>query len=665
MVKIEINAVEFYVKNNISVLEACKIVGFYLPRFCYHETLSVAGNCRMCLIEINGMPKPMTACALPILANMKIWINSPMVRKARENIIEALLLQHPLDCPICDQGGECDLQDQSRNYGSDRSRNFFNKRGCEDKNFSDFILGIMTRCIHCTRCVRFNAEITGSAFLGTLNRGGLTEIGSYNSQLNKETYLIGNVIDLCPVGALTSKTYSFKARPWELKSVEAIDLTDGLGCNIYIGFKETEIVRILPKINVTLNGSFISDKTRFFFDALTTYRVFSGYIKQNNKFISVPKMHALQELATFIDCLLYTTVIISAENDFELYLLLQHLTYKYAEILRVKTFSSKINRSNIKLGTPLNFNEALSTANLIVLVSTSLYIENAILNSKLRNKSLLQNISIYGISSGLNVSLGTNFINFVFTTFFFILKGKSSLLKGYSLLKSHTFFLIGETFFQRGIEFNQLNSLIKSFLPHSNVLTIRLLSNSYGLEKTPLVNAVRKDFNRKSFFVLVHLLDNIRLAKNLYQKKIFYSVLNPFGSKLARFSSILVPTSTAFEGGLNTFFNLEGRNQSFEIKSLPFALKISARFAFEFCFDYTINPLEIALYNFKNTNINLIFFKPTFLPFININILTKQLVNMYPIKKSLTDFFLTSIFTQTSQILAKVSQTDRKQFINF
>jgi len=265
MVKIEINAIEFLVKNNISVLEACKFVGFYLPRFCYHEILSVSGNCRMCLIEINGMPKPMTACALPVLANMKIWLNSPMVRKARENVLEALLLQHPLDCPICDQGGECDLQDQARTYGSDRSRNMFNKRGVEDKFFNTLILGIMTRCIHCTRCVRFNTEIAGNSFLGTLNRGGSTEIGSYHTSLNEETFLNGNLIDLCPVGALTSKFYSFKARPWELKSAEAFDLTDGLGCNIYINFKETEIVRILPKINATLNGSIISDKARFFF----------------------------------------------------------------------------------------------------------------------------------------------------------------------------------------------------------------------------------------------------------------------------------------------------------------------------------------------------------------------------------------------------------------
>jgi len=211
MIKIEINGIEFLVKPNISVLEACKYVGITIPRFCYHETLSVAGNCRMCLVEISNSPKPVASCALPVLNNMKIFVDTPLVKKARENVLETLLLNHPLDCPICDQGGECDLQDQTKVFGGDYSRFFFNKRVVEDKFCGPLIKTIMTRCIHCTRCVRFSTEVAGNEVRGIFGRGEESSIGTYiNSFMNTE--LSGNLVDLCPVGALTSKPYAYKAR---------------------------------------------------------------------------------------------------------------------------------------------------------------------------------------------------------------------------------------------------------------------------------------------------------------------------------------------------------------------------------------------------------------------------------------------------------------------
>ena len=211
MIKIEINGIEFLVKPNISVLEACKYVGITIPRFCYHETLSVAGNCRMCLVEISNSPKPVASCALPVLSNMKIFIDTPLVKKARENVLETLLLNHPLDCPICDQGGECDLQDQTKVFGGDYSRFFFNKRTVEDKFCGPLIKTIMTRCIHCTRCVRFSSEIAGQEVMGSFNRGEETEMGTYVQKFIK-TELSGNLVDICPVGALTSKPYAYRAR---------------------------------------------------------------------------------------------------------------------------------------------------------------------------------------------------------------------------------------------------------------------------------------------------------------------------------------------------------------------------------------------------------------------------------------------------------------------
>jgi NADH dehydrogenase (ubiquinone) Fe-S protein 1 len=285
MLKIKINNLEFLVKPHISVLEACKFLGIDIPRFCYHETLSVAGNCRMCLVEVEKSPKPVASCALPVSNNMQLYVDTPLVKKARENVLETLLLNHPLDCPICDQGGECDLQDQAKLFGGDYSRFFGGKRGVEDKECGPLIKTIMTRCIHCTRCVRFGSEIAGVDFLGTLNRGGSTEIGGYIQDIfNSE--ISANVIDLCPVGALTSKPYAFKARPWEIRSHESIDLTDSTGSNIYVNFKESEIIRILPKNNSEINKNLISNKARFSYDSVKIQRLQKIFYKNelNNKF---------------------------------------------------------------------------------------------------------------------------------------------------------------------------------------------------------------------------------------------------------------------------------------------------------------------------------------------------------------------------------------------
>ena len=231
MVTVVINGVEVLVDKNSTVLQACESIGIEIPRFCFHERLSVAGNCRMCLVEIEKSPKPQASCALPVMNNMKIFTDTPLVKKAREAVLEFLLINHPLDCPICDQGGECDLQDQAMIYGSDSSRFYEYKRGVENKNIGPLVKMIMTRCIHCTRCVRFMSEVAGLGDFGTTGRGNSTEIGTYiEKNLNSE--LSGNIVDLCPVGALTSKSYAFKARPWELTSFDTLDISDGLGCNI-------------------------------------------------------------------------------------------------------------------------------------------------------------------------------------------------------------------------------------------------------------------------------------------------------------------------------------------------------------------------------------------------------------------------------------------------
>jgi NADH dehydrogenase (ubiquinone) Fe-S protein 1 len=279
MVDLFIDDIPVSVPRNTTILQACDSVGIDVPRFCFHERLLIAGNCRMCLVEVSQFPnKPIASCTFPVGKDMKVYTRTSLVKKAQESVLEFLLLNHPLDCPICDQGGECDLQDQAMLFGSDSGRFYEYKRGVEDKNCGPLVKTIMTRCIHCTRCVRFATEIAGISDLGTTGRGRKTEIGTYVQKLIRSE-LSGNIIDLCPVGALTSKPYAFTARSWELKSTESIDVFDSIGSNIIINTKGNEVMRVLPKFNETLNEEWISDKIRFSYDGLKKQRLSSPFIK--------------------------------------------------------------------------------------------------------------------------------------------------------------------------------------------------------------------------------------------------------------------------------------------------------------------------------------------------------------------------------------------------
>lgn len=251
---IYINNIRREVKLSQTIMQACESYGVQIPHFCYHDKLSVAGNCRMCLVEETKSPKPLASCAINVAPNMNIFTNTALVKKAREGVMEFLLANHPLDCPICDQGGECDLQDQALVFGGDRGRFYEQKRAVEDKNFGPLVKTIMTRCIHCTRCVRYMREVTGLDSFGITGRGSKMEIGFYIKK-HMNTEVSGNVIDLCPVGALTSKPYSFKARPWELSPHYSIDVFDSWGSNIRLDVLGTKIMRILPKINKFINES--------------------------------------------------------------------------------------------------------------------------------------------------------------------------------------------------------------------------------------------------------------------------------------------------------------------------------------------------------------------------------------------------------------------------
>ena len=283
MLKLKVNDKDIEVEEGLTVLQACEQAGAEIPRFCYHEKLSIAGNCRMCLVEMEKSPKPIASCAMPASEGMVIKTNTEKVEKARKGVMEFLLANHPLDCPVCDQGGECDLQDQSMFYGIDKSRFKENKRFVPEKNMGPLIKTQMTRCIHCTRCIRFATEVAGVEELGAIGRGENMQITTYLEKA-MESEMSANVIDLCPVGALTSKPYVFEARPWELKKTESIDVMDAIGSNIRVDTYGWEVKRVLPRINENINEEWISDKTRYACDGLLNQRLDTPYIKYNNKF---------------------------------------------------------------------------------------------------------------------------------------------------------------------------------------------------------------------------------------------------------------------------------------------------------------------------------------------------------------------------------------------
>ena len=297
MPKVKVDGVELEVPAGATVLQACELAGKEIPRFCYHERLSIAGNCRMCLVEVKpGPPKPQASCALPATEGQEIRTDSEMVKKAREGVMEFLLINHPLDCPICDQGGECDLQDQSVAYGRGASRYHEHKRAVTEKYMGPLIKTTMTRCIHCTRCVRFSEEVAGVDEIGALYRGETMQISTYLEKAAAHE-LSANVIDLCPVGALTSAPYAFEARPWELKKTLSIDVSDAIGSNIRLDSRGREVMRALPRVNDDVNEEWLSDRARYVVDGLTRRRLDKPWLRRDGKLVAATWAEAFDAVA--------------------------------------------------------------------------------------------------------------------------------------------------------------------------------------------------------------------------------------------------------------------------------------------------------------------------------------------------------------------------------
>jgi len=686
---IRINGFNYAIKEDTSILDACKHVGITLPRFCYHESLSIAGNCRMCLVvaerpeplkltENDLPPKPTTACALPVdeeLEDFEIYTETPYVRRAREGILETLLLNHPLDCPICDQAGECDLQDQTKQLGGDRSRFWWNKRGVEDKYFGPLIKTIMTRCIHCTRCVRYAAEVAGVETLGTFNRGTGTEIGNYASHVfNSE--ISGNVIDLCPVGALTSKHYSFKARPWELRSNESIDLTDNCGSNIYVNYKETEIARVIPKINSNINDSIISDKARFSYDALNNQRLqrifefsFEKKAKQKDWSSLLDTFESIMKNSSE-----KITFVIDENLDLESLVLLKKLENLFSEKVKIRNLNSAQTNGNFNL---MGLNDKLVDINkknskVCFIVSSNIKVENSIVNAKLRKKYLDQSTSFYCFGQNFKSTFPMEFININIETVAKLFEGKNLHLSQLLVKAAFPLFVTSENLFKRFSEKNELVRIIKKIAPTSIVYNIDKHCNLEGNSFLGIKTLSKSDINNTTTLIGVQLDDLINFRKKIsnFQKRII--LMNSHGSSLTNRANIAVPCLTSFEEE-GIYLNLESRAQ----KALKIFSKVND--------SRSVKNIFLTLIKMFNKEIR----PSSFLSSIYETVENSSLFNttnkkfsleltynsknrtpiydffLYPVKTSNEDFYRSNNFTKNSIIMNKCSQELRNLNDNF
>ncbi|MES2289421.1 MAG: NADH-quinone oxidoreductase subunit NuoG [Pseudomonadota bacterium] len=412
MPKVTVDGLEVEVPTGATVLQACEAAGKEIPRFCYHERLSIAGNCRMCLVEVSpGPPKPQASCALPAADNQVIRTDSPMVKKAREGVMEFLLINHPLDCPICDQGGECDLQDQSIAYGKGHSRYDENKRAVTEKYMGPIVKTVMTRCIQCTRCIRFAEEVAGVEDIGAIGRGENMQITTYLEHAI-QSELSGNVVDLCPVGALTSKPYAFEARPWELKKTFAIDVMDAVGTNIRLDSRGRQVLRALPRINEDVNEEWASDKTRHAVDGLVRKRLDKPFVRKNGKLVAATWDEAFKAIAAVKPGASVAAVagdMVDCETMYAAKALLAKLG---STMLEGRQTGLAYDTSSLSA---VNFNTGIAnieTADAILLVGTNIRWEAPLVNTRIR-KAIKRGAKVFAIGPEVDLtykvtSLGTD-----------------------------------------------------------------------------------------------------------------------------------------------------------------------------------------------------------------------------------------------------------------
>ncbi|MDA8537467.1 NADH-quinone oxidoreductase subunit NuoG [Candidatus Pelagibacter bacterium] len=580
MLKLKINNTEIEVEDGLTVLQACEKAGVEIPRFCYHEKLSIAGNCRMCLVEMEKSPKPIASCAMPVAEGMNIKTNTKFVEKARKGVMEFLLANHPLDCPVCDQGGECDLQDQSMFYGVDKSRYKDNKRKVPEKNMGPLIKTQMTRCIHCTRCVRFATEIAGVPEIGAIGRGEDMQITTYLEK-SMQSELSANVVDLCPVGALTSKPYIFEARPWELKKTESVDVMDAVGSNIRIDTYGWEVKRILPRINENINEEWISDKTRYACDGLLKQRLDTPYIKYNGKFEKASwteVFNIIKSKFKNVEKEKICGITGDLVNMETLYLFKEFfnktLGSNNIESRKDHTYLNSDKRENYLFNSSIN---GIEEADFIFLIGTNPRYEATMLNARIRKSYLKNKTKIISLNDVGDLTYSYEALNGDLENIKEIIEGKhrvSTLIKeakkplivfGQSALKSISAKYIFEsvkTFLDRNNKINnEWNSLN---IISENASTVG--SFDLGLYKTKDgSNEILRDLESNKFEI-IYLLGQDDLKFKKQNEFIIYQ--GSHGDKGAEIADIILP-GAAYTEQNGYYTNLEGKLQKAYKASYP------------------------------------------------------------------------------------------------
>ena len=577
MPKIIINGKEIDFDKGMTVLQACELADVEIPRFCYHEKLSIAGNCRMCLVEMEKSAKPIASCAMPAVEGMNIKTNTEIVEKARKGIMEFLLANHPLDCPVCDQGGECDLQDQSLFYGVDKSRFLENKREVKDKYMGPLIKTQMTRCIHCTRCVRFATEIAGVSEIGAIGRGENMEITTYLEQ-SMESELSANVIDLCPVGALTSKPYAFEARPWELKKTESIDVLDAVGSNIRVDTYGWEVKRILPRLNNDINEEWISDKTRYSCDGLLKQRLDVPYIKIDNKLTKSTWEEAIElisekikyfdksQIAGHVGDMASLETIYSFKNFFD------SIESKNLEFREKEFYINSEDKLNYIFNSSI---QGIEEADLIVLLGCNPRHEATMVNARIKKATKQKNTPVYSFGDPGDLTydyklVGTNtndildFIKKETELNQKIISSKKPLIIfGESILEMKS----GKFIFEEIKDFLKKNKFISQDWNALNTLTQN--ASTVGCIDLKIFSESKHNYfdnlkNNKFKFLYLLGSDNLNIKKN--NEFIVYQ--GSHGDRGAEIADVILP-SPAYTEQNGLFINLEGRVQDCRKASYP------------------------------------------------------------------------------------------------
>ncbi len=577
MPKLKVNDIEIEVEEGLTVLQACEKAGAEIPRFCYHEKLSIAGNCRMCLVEMEKSPKPIASCAMPAAEGMNIKTNTAFVEKARKGVMEFLLANHPLDCPVCDQGGECDLQDQSMFYGVDKSRFKENKRAVPEKHMGPLIKTQMTRCIHCTRCVRFATEVAGVSELGAIGRGEDMQITTYLEQ-SMQSELSANVIDLCPVGALTSKPYVFEARPWELKKTETVDVMDAVGSNVRVDTYDWEVKRVLPIINEDINEEWISDKTRYACDGLLNQRLDTPFIKYNGKFEKASWSEVFKIIKSKFENSSNDKVcgFVGDLNNMETGYIFKEF---FDRTLSNNNYDSRSDnryldnseRENYIFNSSIN---GIEDADLIFLIGANPRYEATILNARIRKAFVNNNTNVISLNDVGDLTYPYKNLDGQTQTIKTIFEGSEEISKEI-ISASKPMIIIGESL----LKFNSaehLFNLIKNFLKKNNKYAedwnpLNILSCDAATVGNFDLGILNNEKNlleelKSNKFEIVFLVGQDNLEFNKKDEFVIY--LGSHGDKGAEIADIILPGSAYTEQD-GYFTNLEGKIQKAYKASYP------------------------------------------------------------------------------------------------